>query len=205
MTDDGLYHLPPDLPADLATVRVLLRGLDQLREAVADLATQHAALAHRVNTAATARGVADGAEPGPLRWAGLDRDSADQVWGWLIDWVDWFVSHYQLHEEIPACWAQHWPLVEELTALCAAWHDATNPHAPADALLRWHESLHRARPRLREWDDHTRCRNGTHTTYHPDLAWPDTWQQHALQVAAADIATRPPATPNGPPHGGESA
>jgi hypothetical protein len=192
MPDDVLFDVPADLPADLEAVRILNGALEQLRAAVADLAGQHADLARRVD-GGRGRGADAGAVPGVLRWAGMDSDTAAKVWAWLIDWVGWAVEHYELQEEIPACWAQHWPLVEELTGLCAAWHVATDGEAAADALLRWHESLHRARPRLREWDDHTKCRNGQHGTYHADLAWPPDWRQHAIDRAQADAASRPAA------------
>ncbi len=181
-----LFDLPDDegLPADLQTVRALIRGLNTLREAVEDLAEQHADLTRRVGSQGK------DAVPGVLRWAELDRDSAEQMWAWLIDWVGWAVHHFELQEEVPPCWARHWPLVEELTGLCASWHVSTDADASAEALLRWLEALHRARPRLREWD-HTKCRNGKHTPYRAELAWTEGWRDEAVRWARTDCASRP--------------
>ncbi|HKS98417.1 MAG TPA: hypothetical protein VJT31_02715 [Rugosimonospora sp.] len=201
-----LFDLPDDerLPPDVRTLHSLIRGLNTLREAVEDLAGQHADLARKVQ----ARG--EDAVPGVLRWADLDRDTAERMWAWLIDWVGWAVHHFELQEEIPPCWPRHWPLVEELTGLCAAWHVSTDADATAEAPLRWLEALHRARPRLRDWD-HTKCRNGTHAPFRAELTWPQHWRDDAVRWARADCASRPttPApegadatSPPAPPAGG---
>jgi hypothetical protein len=118
------FDLPPDLPPELRAVALLTRSLDELRAAVADLADQHTALAQLVHAQPP------GGRPGALRWRDLDRAAANHTWRWLIDWVGWLVDRYQLQEEVPACWPQHPPLVEELTGLCAAWQVATDAQAP---------------------------------------------------------------------------
>jgi hypothetical protein len=190
--DNNSFVLPDDAPPDLAAVAELGRGLQQLAEAVDELHQQHLDLRDQVTARAGARPrKAPPSVPWPLRWPDLDREQAAQVWAWLIDWTAWMVERYQLAEEIPACWPQHPPLIEELAALAAAWHDAYDESAPADAPLQWHERLARCRIRLRDWDDYTRCRNGTHTLRRLELAWPDTWRTAAEQAAAADLADRP--------------
>jgi hypothetical protein len=192
--DDFAFELPDDAPPDLAAVAELGRGLCRLTEAVDELHRQHHDLQERV-TAQPKAGArtrkAPASVPWPLRWRDLDRQAADEAWVWLIDWTGWLVDRYQLAEEIPACWPKHPPLIEELTALAAAWHDAYDDAAPADAPLVWHERLARARIRLRDFDDYTRCRTGVHTDRRLDLVWPDQWRAHAEQVAAADLAARP--------------
>jgi hypothetical protein len=194
--DSNSFVLPDDAPPDLAAVADLCRGLQQLAEAVDELHQQHLDLRDQVTARPGGRArKAPPSVPWPLRWADLDREQATQVWAWLIDWTGWLVERYQLAEELPACWPLHAPLIEELAALAAAWHDAYDELAPADAPLLWHERLARCRIRLRDWDDYTRCRNGTHTLRRLDLAWPDTWRIAAEQAAAADLADRPLADP----------
>jgi hypothetical protein len=187
----NFFELPDDVAPDVAAVAELGRGLQQLAEAVDELHQQHLDLRDHVAARPGGRPrKAPPSVPWPLRWPELDREQAEQVWAWLTDWTGWMVDRYQLAEEIPACWPLHPPLIEELAALAAAWHDAYDEAAPADAPLLWHERLARCRIRLRDWDDYTRCRNGTHTLRRLDLAWPDTWRTAADQAAAADLADR---------------
>lgn len=194
-TNGFAFHLPDNAPPEMHAVALLGQGLDDLRAAVAELAAQHHTLRTRIDTTpGQPRPSTDTTIPGPLRWDDLDRAQASTTWVWLINWTGWLVERYQLAEEIPACWAHHPPLIEELTALCAAWHAAYTTEATPEAPLRWLEALHRTRARLRDWDEHTRCRNGTHTTRRIDLPWPDTWRLDALTVAEADVANRPQPT-----------
>ncbi|WP_052720124.1 hypothetical protein [Actinoplanes rectilineatus] len=198
--DASDFQLPEDPPPDMVAVAQLAASMARLTQAVDTLHQQHLALADTV-----ARGQNAGPRkappsiPWPLRWADLDRDAAAQVWAWLIDWVGWAVDRYQLAEEIPACWYQHPPLIEELTGLAAAWHTAYDDTAPADGPLLWHERFARARLRLRDWDDYTRCRNGTHTDRHLDLTWPEEWREAAVLVADADLDDRTAGEPAGSP------
>lgn len=174
----------------MAAIALLGKGLADLRAAVAHLAQQYDALHARLPP--PRRSTPD-TPAGPVRWDQLDRAAASMTWVWLITWVARLTDRYQLAEELPPCWPQHPPLVEELTALCSAWHTAYHAGADPDAPLRWHEAFSRARLRLRDWDEHTRCRHGTHTDRRIDLPWPDSWRSDALDVAEADVKTRPPA------------
>jgi hypothetical protein len=192
MTDNFLFDLPDNAPPDMRAIALLGQGLNTLRAAIAALSDQHRQLRDQVAALTPPPGATDpAAVPGPLRWADLDRAQASTTWIWLINWVGWLTTRYQLDEELPHCWARHPPLVEELTALAAAWHAAYDNAAPADAPLRWLEALARARTRLREWDDHTRCRNGTHIQRHIDLPWPSGWRDQAIDIALADVSERP--------------
>ncbi|MEU7906424.1 hypothetical protein [Actinoplanes sp. NPDC049118] len=188
------FQLPENPPPEMAAVAQLGASLTRLADAVDTFHQQHLALADTVaRTQNTATRKAPGSLPWPLRWRELDRDAAAQVWAWLIDWVDWAVTRYQLAEEIPACWYRHPPLIEELTSLAVAWHTVYDDTAAADGPLLWHERFARARARLRDWDDYTRCRNGTHTDRHLDLDWPAGWRDDAIHAANTDLSTRPAA------------
>ncbi|MET7391883.1 hypothetical protein ABZS66_00080 [Dactylosporangium sp. NPDC005572] len=179
------------MPPELEAVALLSSGLAELTTTVGDLAESHFALREQVQAVVERlRPGPAGPDPADLRWRLLDRPTASQVWIWLIDWVDWAVDRFTLTEEIPACWPTHPPLVEELTALAAAWHLAYDPRAAADAPLRWLEALARARTRLREWDDATRCRNGEHHPRRVDLTWPANWRDQALDTAERDLTGR---------------
>ncbi|GLZ00833.1 hypothetical protein [Actinoplanes sp. NBRC 103695] len=193
------FQLPEDPSPDMVAVAQLAATVARLTEAVDILHQQHLALADTIGRGQNAGPrKAPLSMPWPLRWAELDRDAAAQAWAWLIDWVGWAVDRYQLVEELPACWYQHPPLIEELSALAAAWHTAYDNAAPADGPLLWHERFARARLRLRDFDDYTRCRNGTHNNRHLDLDWPDEWREAAALIAAADLTDRP-AGPAGSP------
>ena len=80
-----------------------------------------------------------------------------RLWGQLREWVDWVNGRYfsTSWESIRPCWFRHPAVVEELTALWAAWEAAYR--APddggegfSDAALWWHEKLHTVVLRL--WD-----------------------------------------------------
>jgi len=110
------------------------------------------------------------AQATPWNWRGLDSGGAGDLWDELVAWVCWLVRRYGLSEEVPACWWAHGAMVEELTALRAAWVAAfEEPSATMDAPLGWHERFAAARARLAGWD-RLGCRRGTHR---PDdaVAW----------------------------------
>ncbi|MEV6925537.1 hypothetical protein AB0M46_13705 [Dactylosporangium sp. NPDC051485] len=187
MTDRFAFQLPDDAPPDLEAVKLLGAGLDDLRAAVADLATDVADLQER---AANGAAPPPAAVPGSLSWADLDRPAASTLWVWLIRWMQWLIRRYPVMQDIPACWARHPALVEELTALAAAWHAAYAPNSQPQEPLRWHEAFARARVRLREWDDHTRCRHTGHTPLSNEYGWPSDWRDDALEAVDADLAGR---------------
>ncbi|WP_433616770.1 hypothetical protein ACQP2P_15780 [Dactylosporangium sp. CA-139114] len=185
---------PDPMDNALETVALLTGGLAELHDTVAALAEDHFKLREEIRAAAGPT-IRSGA-PADLRWQLLDRPTAANVWVWLIDWVAWISDRYQLTEELPACWHRHPALVDELTALAASWHVAYDPRATGDAPLRWLEAFARARARIRDWDEPTRCRNGEHTDRRVDLHWPPGWRDTALDTAEADGRERP--LPPGP-------
>jgi hypothetical protein len=186
------FQPPEDAPADMVAVAQLGAALNEVTTAVDSLHRQQQQLAEAVAALRRTPGrSAQLAVPWPLRWSDLGRDDAAGTWAWVMDWVDWFVDRYQLTEEIPYCWYRHPPLVEELTALAAAWHAAYDDNGVPDGPLLWHERLARARDRLRGWDDATRCRNGTHTQRRIELTWPELAQQDAIDAVNADLVGRP--------------
>lgn len=191
------FDLPANASPEMVASTEFAVALDALRCGMQALAEDHVALRERIQAADKSK-----RRPGPpsVRWAELDRPAAAEVWTWLIGWVRWFVDRYDLHEELGSCWPQHPPLVEELTALCLAWHGAYAPAASTDAPLRWHESLARSRPRLAEWDQHTKCRHGRHTDRPAGYGWPAAWLAHAYDAVQADGLNRhmPAERPAGP-------
>jgi hypothetical protein len=89
-------------------------------------------------------------------WRTLTGAAADQLWTRLRDWVVWLRARYPLAHAIPACWAQHPELVEELTALHLAWVAAyTDPTAAPTAPADWHTHyLPAALERIPGWGVH---------------------------------------------------
>jgi hypothetical protein len=90
---------------------------------------------------------ADREEPLPgevaaVNWRTLTDDDAPAVWAALGEWVDWFVTRYQLStRRIPACWYRHGDLVEELSALHTAWEASYSPLDGGYGPIGWHERL----------------------------------------------------------------
>ncbi|MEV6924005.1 hypothetical protein AB0M46_05755 [Dactylosporangium sp. NPDC051485] len=205
------FELPDDAAADLRAVALLGAGLAEVRVMLADLSEAHLTLQQDVlqqrqrdQERDKAREQAAGA-PTMLRWADLDRPAATALWLWLIAWVGWLNRRFGLAADLPPCWPQHPPMVEELTALAAAWHASYDSRAHPDAPLRWLESFARCRQRLRAWDV-SRCRNGNHIPPSTDLTWPADWRDTALDAVEADLTGRPipatsavPAPPDAPP------
>ena len=99
----------------------------------------------------------------PVCWAAHSPTDHKALLADLDVWVTWLADHYSLdRRHIPQCWAQHWELVEELSALQLAWEGAYATIAHTDAPLTWHEHFHHTRTRLAEWVARTGCRPGEH-------------------------------------------
>ncbi|MEV6524970.1 hypothetical protein AB0M43_23735 [Longispora sp. NPDC051575] len=129
--------------------------------------------------------------PAGLRWPYLDRDEADDLWGMTIGYAAWLVDRYFLQEQLPACWARHPALVDELGALALAWHGAHADDADLSAPLRWHESFARARARWEIWVRPTRCLTGRHADPDTVISWPDTSLADTLAVARENVNRYP--------------
>lgn len=132
---------------------------------------------------------ADGLGATPVAWCSLDRAQAREEWSALAGWVDWLADRYGLSEQVPACWYRHASILEELSALRAAWLGAYEaPNARASDGVTWHDMLSRVLDRVREWD-RSGCAHGTHRD---DVDTPDQRDATARSVfIRADIATRP--------------
>lgn len=74
------------------------------------------------------------------RWADLDADRAEELWGRLTVWVEWFRRRYPVPADlaIPPCWFRHSVAVEELTALMVAHDAAYDNGEPGSDLVAWH-------------------------------------------------------------------
>lgn len=100
---------------------------------------------------------------GPITWAFLSPEREAEQITELRLWVDWLAWRFSLdHRTIPACWHEHGPVVEELSALYTSWQDAYTDSADATAPLHWMAQFAAARDRLRDWVSLTGCRADEH-------------------------------------------
>jgi len=73
-------------------------------------------------------------------WRDLGPRAAEELSDQLTDWVDWIRSRYPLARKVPACWADHPEILEELTALWLAWQAAyQDRNASLTAASDWHD------------------------------------------------------------------
>ncbi|MHB2023228.1 MAG: hypothetical protein ACYCO3_07865 [Mycobacteriales bacterium] len=162
--------------------------LDRLQAELATLASRIDLLTHLVTTQ-----VATGGDEPPAsarhawNWATLPAEEARIAWAQLAGWVDQLAARYGLHETIPACWYAHPPIVEELTALRAAWFAAYHPRAKPDQAAVWHDALDRVLNRIHGWN-RTGCA-GTHRD-EPPLATHDDDATARAAFITAEVAGR---------------
>ncbi len=86
------------------------------------------------------------------RWRDMPDEDAPKAWDELREFVEWIVTRYELTDNIvPPCWYRHSPLVEELSALRAAW-DASFVVETDGGLgpIGWHERFSLAQQRFKE-------------------------------------------------------
>ena len=123
---------------DMMTVQ---RRLDDLAETVSEvgaLRAEVAAVAHAATDTPTAqhRGAV-------CWWPDLTTgDHRAQALDSLAVWVDEVLRarHPEMYNQLGACWYLHPDILDELTALRAAWYDAyRDPGAPATAAIEWHD------------------------------------------------------------------
>lgn len=116
--------------AQQADINALLDDVRDLADAVAGLATQ---LENQGRG-----GLASGTTP--WCWRDLSSEAAEALWTELTEWVKWLRGRYPVAEQLPACWPEHSELVEELTALYAAWKATyRNPEAHPTAPVEFHD------------------------------------------------------------------
>jgi hypothetical protein len=78
--------------------------------------------------------------PAAWCWRDLGPHAQTELMNQLDSWTAWLRHRYPLARKIPACWAQHPELLEELTALWLAWQAAyQQPDAPLTAPADWHD------------------------------------------------------------------
>lgn len=112
-----------------------------------------------------------GAKPRPLDWTRLSGAAAEDALAALDAWVRWLVSRYAIDaREIPACWAEHGDLFEELSALHTAHKAAFDPAGPPTGPADWHATLANTRTRLQVAVARAGCRAGQHRVLDP-RAW----------------------------------
>lgn len=126
-------------------------------------------------------------EPNRYCWPELDREGSARLWSELVGWVSWLRERYELtHAALPKCWYRHGWIVEELTALMAAWQQAyhyTEDDQLGDdgnvaaqfnsAMAYWHRTflwpmLHEIGSQAIEHDE-TRCRRESPEPYPDDM------------------------------------
>ncbi|OZE87860.1 hypothetical protein CH305_01510 [Rhodococcus sp. 15-649-2-2] len=97
--------------------------------------------------------------PSRFTWRYLDAEQARALWSELIDWTTWLRERYELGTKIPPCWYRHDPVVEELSALMAAWTDAYyRGDGYRDDLTAWHTQWFRPLlARIRDISDFDSC------------------------------------------------
>jgi hypothetical protein len=101
------------------------------------------------------------AAPAPRRWVWAAMEPADrrERLRELAVWVDWLRRTFELHNQVPACWYRHPPVVEHLTALYVGWL-RTYAGEPGTGVPEadWINTLHGFVPRLQL----AACAAGTH-------------------------------------------
>jgi hypothetical protein len=125
---------------DLATVR---RRLDDLAETAGEIGALRAEVAS-VAQAATETTATPAPGQAPTSWwpdltIGENRAQALEC---LAVWVDEVLRdrHPELYNQLGACWYLHPDILDELTALRAAWYAAyRDPAAPPEAAIEWHD------------------------------------------------------------------
>ncbi len=123
---------------DVTTVQ---RRVDDLAETVSEVDTLRAEVAA---VAEVAENLATAQVHGPASWWPdlATGDSRAQALRDLGIWVDEVLRtrHPEMYNKLGACWYQHADVLDELTALRAAWYAAyRDPEAPATAAVEWHD------------------------------------------------------------------
>ncbi|MFF3244278.1 hypothetical protein ACFYWY_11205 [Streptomyces sp. NPDC002870] len=101
------------------------------------------------------------AKPEPRRWiwSAMDPPERRQRLRELAIWVDWLRRTFELHNQIPACWYRHPPVVEHLTALYIGWVRTYAGEGGRDlAEADWINTLHAFTSRLQL----AACASGRH-------------------------------------------
>ena len=133
----------------------------------------------------------------PWNWLELDAAEAEKLWSLLIGFVAFFNKRYGERPDtrIPPCWAEHGPLVEELTTLMfARWHAFESPQGSVGGAQYWHSyTLPAFFHRLRDWlgDDLLTCQQGRHRNRdEPEPSSNFSWAERSRFIAKIDAVRR---------------
>lgn len=118
------------------TIARLRKDLDDLAHHSTDT---FVALVERIEGIESGAG-SSSSSPTSWCWRDLGPRAGDELWNQVTDWVEWIRSRYPLARKIPACWADHPEVVEELTALWLAWQAAyQGSNTTLTAAVDWHD------------------------------------------------------------------
>jgi hypothetical protein len=133
----------------------------------------------------------------PWNWLELGAADAEKLWALLAAFVVYFNRRYAERPDrrIPPCWAEHGPLVEELTTLVfARWQAFESVHGSVGGAQYWHHySLPAFYQRLRDWlgDDLLACQQGRHRSREdPPLDLAASWSTRTETIAMLDVTYR---------------
>ena len=105
-----------------------------------------------------------------VNWRTIEGEEREEASRALIDWVqNWLQPRYELQSRVlPDCWWQHGDMVEELSALFAAWTIAYDVSDGGYGPVGWHERFALA---LTRNAFRTKCTEGHRAT--PERTMPD--------------------------------
>ena len=139
--------------------------------------------------------------PWPWDWAGMSPEAAEAMWSTLEEFVVFLDARYAWSADqlLPACWAEHGALVEELTTLYWSRVNAFEGPKPMVELAQtWHsQTLPGFYQRLRTWlgDRGGECRAGQHPAVSPAAeidqeATVARYSERRQALVAADLEAR---------------
>jgi hypothetical protein len=134
----------------------------------------------------------------PWSWLDLDGDQASILWRALGEFVDYLNRRYleRAEHRVPPCWAEHGPLVEELTSLFfARWHAFESPDGSIGGAQFFHTyTLPGFIDRMGRWigpDRLRRCQAGRHEDrVVEEPAQSCDWELRRSQIERADVNLR---------------
>ena len=130
--------LAAQLISQAALITKLRRDLDAIASEATDAVADLLARMEQLEADGSPSSGAD--SPTAWCWRDLGPRAHDELWSQLLEWVTWLRSRYPLARKVPACWAEHPELVEELTALWLAWQAAYQIRdASLTAAIDWHD------------------------------------------------------------------
>ena len=133
----------------------------------------------------------------PWNWLELDANEAEKLWSLLFGFVSFFNKRYgeRIDKQIPPCWAEHGPIVEELTTLMfARWHAFESPQGSVGGAQYWHSyTLPAFYIRILDWfgDDVLACQQGGHRDQHNQPHESDSsWAVRSEIISILDVTKR---------------